>query len=106
MIDPKDFLDPVDIEINGQKFKYSRIPAFYAADIYDEIIANKGVIPQNTRLKILERCAVETDKGIVSLDKPVLVNEYVKHFQTLRTLMDKMIEYNFGFFPDESNSQE
>jgi hypothetical protein len=106
MVTPNEFIDPKEIEIDKQSFTYSRIPAFYAAEIYDKIVERKGIIPQDVKLEMLSRCCVNTENGKVVLDKSVLVDTYIKKFQTLRKLIDTVFEYNFGFFDDGDKPQE
>jgi hypothetical protein len=106
MITPKEFIEPKTVEIDGQSFTYSRIPAFFAAEIYDKIVENKGIIPQAVKIDMLSRCCVSTENGDIVLDKPVLIDTYIKKFQTLRKLIDAVYEYNFGFFGDGEASQE
>lgn len=105
MITPKEFIDPRQVEIDGQKFIVSRLPAFDAAPVYDAIVANKGLIPQEEKLKLLSRCAVITDKGEVVLSMAALVNEYIKTFQTLYKLLDEAFKLNFSFSGDGNHSQ-
>ena len=104
--DKKELIDAKSETIDGQVFTYGRIPAFDAAGLYDRIVDNKGIIPQDVKLKMLSFCFVDTEKGQVLLDKETLVNAYVKKFQTLHTLVDNIFEYNFGFFGDGSDSQK
>lgn len=96
MITKEEFIDAKDVEIDGQKFTISRLPAFDAAPVYDKIVQERGVIPQNEKLALLSRCSVQTDKGDVILDKPILINTYIKKFQTLQKLIDEVFELNFG----------
>ena len=106
MLTSKDFIDAKDIEIDGQKFIISRIPAFDAAPIYDSIVEHKGIIPPADKLAILSRCAVLTEKGEVVLSMATLVNEYVKKFQTLNKLIEEAFKLNFSFSDSGSPSQE
>lgn len=104
--DKKELIDAKTEVIDGQTFTYGRIPAFYAAELYDKIITNKGIIPQDVKLQMLGYCFIDTDKGAVLLNVSTLVDTYVKKFQTLRTLIDNIFDYNFGFFGDGSDSQK
>ena len=51
--DKKELIDAKTEVIDGQTFTYGRIPAFYAAELYDKIITNKGIIPQDVKLQML-----------------------------------------------------
>lgn len=106
MVTKQEFIDAQDVEIDGQKFTISRLPAFDAAPVYDRIIENKGIIPQNEKLILLSRCSLITNQGDVVLDKPILINTYVKKFQTLSKLIDKLFELNFLSSDDGSPYRE
>lgn len=101
----KDFLDAKKIEIDGQQFIVSRLPAFDAAAIYDDIVQNKGIISQDDKLALASRCALVTDKGEIVLDMPVLINQYLK-FPTFSKLVDEAFKANFTFSDSGSLSQE
>lgn len=104
--DKKELIDAKTETIDGQTFTYGRIPAFYAAELYDKIMTNKGIIPQDVKLQMLGYCFVDTEQGAVLLNVASLVDSYVKKFQTLRTLIDNIFDYNFGFFGDGNDSQK
>ena len=106
LLTTKDFIDPKEVEIDGSKFVVSRLPAFDAAPIYDKIVENKGIIPQPEKLALLSRCAILLEQGEVVLSMPVLINQYVKKFQTLSKLIDEAFKLNFSFSDSGSPSQE
>ena len=105
-VDVKEFIDPKTIEIDGQTFIVSRLPAFDAASVYDAIIEHQGIIPQSEKLALLSRCAIVTDKGNIVLSMPSLVNTNIAKFQTLHKLIDEAFKLNFSFSGDGNHSQE
>jgi len=93
--------DRKEVEIHGQTFAVSIIPAFEADAIYDEIVKNEFTIPLPTKLKILAHTAVKTAEGTwIVLENQPIVEAHIVHQQTLRKLIREMEEYNFAFFDD------
>lgn len=98
-----EMIDPQEVVIDGCKFVISRLPAFDAAPVYDRIVQNRGTIPQDDKLALLSHCIIVTDKGDVVLDKSILINTYIKKWQTLNALIDKVFDLNFGL-PESGNA--
>lgn len=101
-----ELIDAHEIEIDGHKFIISRLPAWDAAPVFDAVVQSRGVIAQDDKLKILSRCMIITDNGDVVLDRPAIINNYIKKFQILNKLIDEAYELNFGSPESGSHSQE
>lgn len=105
MITEKELIDPVEVEIHGKQFIIGHVPAFEADGMYDKIYENKGVAPEDVKLKLLSFVFAKTERGNVNLDKKVLIDEYVKPWAVFRKLVNKCIDVNFDFLEDGATSQ-
>lgn len=105
------FIDPEEVQFEGEEdtFYISKIPAFYAQEIFMSAATafqrkDAGSLPRETVLKLLSYTALKMDdegvKSAVCLDNPVAVNTYVKDPFTLLALEMKMIEKNYSFLFD------
>lgn len=104
------FIDPEAVEIDGQKFWISKIPAFTAQEIFMSAVQafqNKDAssLPKGTMLKLCSYVAVpgadENDFHTgIPLDTEASINVNVNNVFTLLQVEVKMIEKNFGFLFD------
>ena len=109
-MEPKKFKDPKRVEINGEKFIISKIPAVQAQQVYGAIMKeckDDGDIAMTylsleTTLQLLAFAACDAtgsdDKeGWMSFNSENEINSYCRNIDTLIELEAEMIRYNFGF---------
>lgn len=104
------FIDPEQVEIDGEKFWISKIPAFNAQEIFMSAIQafqmkDASSLPKGTMLKLMSYVAVpgadENDYHVgIPLETEASINVNVKDVFTLLQVEVKMIEKNYGFLFD------
>lgn len=105
MITERELIDPKEVEIEGMKFLIGRVPAFEADGLYDKIFANKGVTPEDVKLRLLSYVIAKTSRGDVNLDSKTLIEQFVPKWSMLRKLINKCVDFNFDFLEDGVTSQ-
>lgn len=111
-MDPKKFIEPKEIEIDGANFVISKIPAIQAQQIYGSVmneskddgdIAMTYLSPETALALLSYAAAVTSDGGAdgwTALDGENQINFSCKEISTLIKLEAAMIRYNFGFLFD------
>lgn len=112
-MDPRKFKDPKKIEINGEKFILSKIPAVQAQQVYGAIMKEckddgdvaMTYLSKETALQLLEYAAYdvtgeENGAGWICLNDETELNVECKTIDVLIELEAAMIRYNFGFLFD------
>ena len=111
-MDPKKFIEPKEVEIDGAKFVISRIPAVQAQQIYGSIMRESRedgdvamtYLSEETMLGLLSYSAYVTgsegDDAWTPLDDANQINFACPKIEVLIKLEAAMIRYNFGFLFD------
>ena len=111
-MDPKKFKDPKGVEINGEKFIISHIPAIQAQEIYGEIMKEckedgdiaMTYLSKDATLHLLEFAAHDISgsgpDGWMPFNDEVDINIACPNQGVLMQLEAEMIRYNFGFLFD------
>ena len=112
-MDPKKFIEPKEIEIDGGRFVISRIPAVQAQQIYGAIMRESKddgdvamtYLSEETVLGLLAYAAYVTggegaDDSWSPLEDANHINFACPKIETLIKLEAAMIRYNFGFLFD------
>ena len=109
-MDPKKFLEPKEIEIDGAKFVISKIPAIQAQEVYRLIMKESKddgdiamtYLTQETVMLLLAWAASADGEVWSELDTIDKVNFCCPNLMTLIKLEAAMIRYNFAFLFDGS----
>lgn len=104
-MEPKNFIEPKEIEIEGSKYIISRIPAIQAQQVYRAImkeIKDEGdlamtYLTEETSIALLSYAAYVDDKEWTALDNQSQVNIACSRIEKLIKLEAAMIRYNFSF---------
>lgn len=111
-MDPKKFLEPKEIEIDGHKFVISKIPAIQAQQVYRMIMQESKedgdvamtYLSEETTVALLSYSAVVLAEGGADswtvLDNEGQINIACERIEVLIKLEAAMIRYNFGFLFD------
>ena len=111
-MDPKKFIEPKEIEIDGGRFVISKIPAVQAQQIYGAIMKESKddgdvamtYLSMETGIALLSYAAVVTadggSDGWTVLDDENQINFACKTIEMLIKLEAAMIRYNFSFLFD------
>lgn len=109
-------IDPKPLELTTQAgetktFLISKVPAVQMREIVAKYpVANMPKVgdygvSQETMLKLMAYCAVETAEGhVIPLQTVALVNNHAGDWETLARLEWAMMEYNVSFFGKGLNS--
>lgn len=111
-MNPKDFIEPKEVEINHKRYVISKIPAIQAQMIYrsimqeckDEGDLGMTYLTETTSIALLSYAANiigggESDDWVV-LNSSRAINVAFENVEDLITLEAMMIRYNFGFLFD------
>ena len=107
-MDPKKFLEPKELEIDGSKFVISRIPAIPAQQVYRAIMKESKddgdiamtYLTEETTLMLLSYSALVDGESWIALDNINQINSAIPRLDKLIKLEAAMIRYNFGFLFD------
>ena len=111
-MDPKKFIEPKEIEIDGARYVISRIPAVQAQQIYGAIMRETNAdgdvamtyLSEETSLALLSYSAYVTgsegDDAWSPLEDANQINFACPKIDFLIKLEAAMIRYNFGFLFD------
>ena len=111
-MDPKKFIEPKEIDIDGSKFILSKIPAIQAQQVYREImkqtkedgdVAMTYLTIEPTIELLSYSASVDGDEGSpiwTALENEAKINFACGKVETLIKLEAAMIRYNFGFLFD------
>lgn len=107
-MDPKKFLEPKELEIDGSKFVISRIPAIPAQQVYRAIMKESKddgdismtYLTEETALMLLSYSARVDGETWTALDSTSQINVSCRSLEKLIKLEAAMIRYNFGFLFD------
>lgn len=104
-MEPKKFLEPKEIEIDGAKFVISKIPAIQAQQVYRGIMKEcredgdiaMTYLSEETTLALLSYAAVVLDGNWTALESMQSINLYCPNLEVLVKLEAAMIRYNYSF---------
>lgn len=107
-MDPKKFIEPKEIEIDGRKYVISKIPAIQAQQIYGAVMRESKddgdvamtYLTTETAVALLSYSALADGDVWTALDDPNQVNFACPRIENLIKLEAAMIRYNFGFLFD------
>lgn len=107
-MDPKKFIEPKEIEINGRKYVISKIPAIQAQQIYRAVMQEAKedgdiamtYLTEPTAVALLSYSALVDGEAWTALDETNQVNFACPRIENLIKLEAAMIRYNFGFLFD------
>ena len=107
-MDPKKFIEPKEIEIDGRKYVISKIPAIQAQQIYRAVMQEAKddgdiamtYLTEPTAVALLSYSALVDGEVWTALDDTTQVNFGCPRIQKLIKLEAAMIRYNFGFLFD------
>ena len=107
-MDPKKFIEPKEIEIDGKKFVISKIPAIQAQQVYRNIMHEAKddgdiamtYLTEPTATELLSYSAVTDAEEWIALDSVQQINFSCKTIDVLIKLEAAMIRYNFSFLFD------
>ena len=107
-MDPKRFLEPKEVEIDGTKFVISKIPAIQAQQVYRAVMKESlddgdiamTYLSEETSISLLSYAAMHEGDELTALDDQNKVNFACSTVQKLIKLEAAMIRYNFGFLFD------
>jgi hypothetical protein len=107
-MEPRQFIEPKEIEIDGMKFIISKIPAIQSQQVYRAIMQeakNDGDIAMTylttpTVLSLLSYAATVDGDEWLPLESENRINVSCSKLATLIKLEAAMIRYNFGFLFD------
>lgn len=107
-MDPKKFIEPKEIEIDGSKYVISRIPAVQAQQVYRAIMKESRddgdvamtYLTEETAVSLLEWAALAEGDVWTALDSANQINYACSTITKLIKLEAAMIRYNFGFLFD------
>ena len=103
------FIEPNELSVNGRDFLISRIPAFSAKVVYDELIdklrdegdLGKTRLSERSVREILKFVGVKSDVGnYIAIDSNAVIDKYLGNYFDLLTVQVKMVDYNFSFLTD------
>ena len=109
-MDYSKFIKPREVEIGGETFSISQIPAIESQDLYRVVaksISENGLIgmtmlPVETVRGILAYVAAKTNDQWFSFDTESRINGHVSDKATMQKLVVAMIRENWGFLVDGS----
>lgn len=109
-MDYNKFIKPREVEIGGEIFSISQIPAIESQDLYRVVaksISENGLIgmtmlPAETVKSILAYVAARTNDQWFPLDTGSRINGHVSDKVTMQKLVVAMIRENWGFLVDGS----
>ena len=109
-MDYSKFIKPREVEIGGETFSISQIPAIESQGLYRVVaksISENGLIgmtmlPVETVRGILAYVAAKTNDQWFSLDTESRINGHVSDKATMQKLVVAMIRENWGFLVDGS----
>lgn len=107
-MDPKQFIEPKEIEIDGIKFVISKIPAIPAQQVYRNIMKESKddgdvamtYLTEETAISLLSYAAKVNGEVWTALDDAKAVDFACPTLTTLIKLEAAMIRYNFNFLFD------
>lgn len=107
-MDPKKFIEPKEIEIDGRKYIISKIPAIQAQQIYRSIMQEAKddgdvamtYLTEPTAVSLLAYSAIADEEVWTALGDVNQVNIACPRIENLIKLEAAMIRYNFGFLFD------
>ena len=108
-MEPKKFLEPKEIEIDGSRYVISRIPAIQAQQIYRSIMQESKedgdiamtYLSESTAVALLSYAArVDGENDWVALENQSVINFSFPSLTNLIKLEAAMIRYNFSFLFD------
>lgn len=107
-MDPKKFIEPKEMEIDGRKYVISKIPAIQAQQIYRAVMQEAKddgdvamtYLTEPTTVALLAYSALVDGDNWTALDDPNQVNFACPRIENLIKLEAAMIRYNFGFLFD------
>ena len=107
-MDPKKFIEPKEIEIDGSKYVISKIPAVQAQQVYRMIMQEAKddgdiamtYLTETTAVELLSYAALVDGEIWTSLDSINQINYSCPRIEKLIKLEAAMIRYNFGFLFD------
>ena len=107
-MDPKKFIEPKEIDIDGGKYVISRIPAVQAQGIYRSIMKESKddgdiamtYLTAETAVELLSYAASVVGEEWTALDSEGQINFACPKIERLIKLEAAMIRYNFGFLFD------
>ena len=107
-MDPKKFIEPKEIEIDGKKFIISKIPAIQAQQVYRNIMHEAKddgdiamtYLTEPTATELLSYSAVSDGEEWTALDSVQQINFSTQTIDILIKLEAAMIRYNFSFLFD------
>lgn len=103
------FIDPEEVEVQGEKFILSKIPAYTSQDIFlsaTQAFQTKDMsqLPQDVVSRLMSYVAKKMGDGSVNdavcLDCENAINAYCKDVFMLMELEVRMVEKNYGFLFD------
>lgn len=107
-MDPKKFIEPKEMEIDGRKYVISKIPAIQAQQIYRAVMQESKddgdiamtYLTEPTAVALLSYSALVDGEVWTALDETNQVNFACPRIENLIKLEAAMIRYNFGFLFD------
>ena len=107
-MDPKKFIEPKEMEIDGSKYVISKIPAIQAQQVYRSIMQESKedgdiamtYLTEPTAVELLSYSAVVDGEEWTVLDSTNQINIACPRIEKLIKLEAAMIRYNFGFLFD------
>ena len=107
-MDPKKFIEPKEVEIDGSKYIISKIPAIQAQQVYRNIMHESKddgdiamtYLTEDTVVELLSYAAAVDGEDWTGLDNNNAINFWCKKVEQLIKLEAAMIRYNFGFLFD------
>lgn len=101
------FIQPKELEIGGQKFAISKIPAIQAQSIYPAIaksVKDNGLLgltmlPVDVVRNLMSYAAVKSGEAWMSLgNDEMLADTFKDNFGDMQTLLVNVERYTYGFF--------
>ena len=107
-MEPKKFIEPKEIDIDGGKFIISKIPAIQAQQVYRAVMRESKedgdiamtYLTEETAIALLSYSAVVNGEDWTALDSANQINVACSKLEQLIKLEAAMIRYNFSFLFD------
>lgn len=107
-MEPKKFLEPKELEIDGSKYVISKIPAIQAQQVYRAVMRESKddgdiamtYLTTETTVALLSYSAIVEGEECTALDSANQINYACPRIEKLIKLEAAMIRYNFGFLFD------
>lgn len=103
------FIQPEIIDVGGREFAISKIPAFQAKSVYNDLVLKirdngdigKTMLSDDSIKTMFRFCAVRREDGEMQVLETIsLVEQYCTETKTFVELMLKVEDYNFSFLTD------